>query len=150
MIQGCHRMPLAWLAIAAALAIGCQPPGPSHDEEHDHFPPHWPETIFGASARLSALADSPRTVPDAHGVPVRQELVDLMGWLPMLAADSDLDRSSFDRIDSWSTRIHERWQRTAEQQEVETLLRDSEARELIAWLADVCRQEQARIDQLQN
>lgn len=140
---------LGWLAVLTICISGCQPAGTSPEEEHkshEHFPPHWPHTIFNASDRLTQLIEQPAGPSTGERIAPHLEFMDLIGWLPILAADSDLDRATFDRIDATSTKIQSRWSKSLPQ-DLESLVKDPEARDMIAWLADVCRQEQSRTQQ---
>jgi len=71
--------------------------------EHDHFPVHWPETIYVATERLIAL-DQAKDDSTKSDVSPEKELLDLIRWLPVLAADSDLNEDAFNKIDGWSTK----------------------------------------------
>lgn len=156
-----NRVTQFWIAMLSFCLLGCQPSADVSDQEHDsheHFPPHWPHTIFKASDRLSELIGEPDVESSANGttpsqdndpamhIAARQEFIDLIGWLPILAADSDLDRATFDRIDAASSKLQSRWQKS-QPQDMPTLVKDPDAREIVAWLADVCRQEQSRMQQ---
>jgi hypothetical protein len=150
-----------WLAVLLICLLGCQPVADVSEEEHEsheHFPSHWPHTIFKASDRLSELIGNPDPSSSTDGttsspqnasskqITPQQEFIDLIGWLPILAADSDLDRATFDRIDTASTKLQARWQKS-QPQDLSTLVSDPDAREIITWLADICHQEQARMQQ---
>ena len=158
------RAVLRWLAVFLFGFIGCQGAdhAPEEDHEsHEHFPPHWPYNIFKASDRLNELIGSSDTATSTAAntspadavaglrIAPHQEFVDLVGWLPILAADSDLDRAVFNRIDAVSTRLELKW-RKSQPHDIQTLINDPEAREMIGWLSDVCRQEQARVQQYFN
>jgi hypothetical protein len=137
------------------------------DQEHEHFPAHWPESIFRASQRIDGILAAPGTMPvDATsvgsetGTPTLTsvaELADLVGWLPILAADSDLGREDFSRIDAWSAQWTEPLRKHAlgsgalagngtlgDFGQVEGL------REMAKGLSEICRSEQVRIDELQK
>lgn len=73
--------------------------------EHEHFPVHWPENIFAATARLVAMNAGSGDVSMKEGIPLEKELIDLLRWLPTLAADSDLKEDAFNKIDAWSARF---------------------------------------------
>jgi hypothetical protein len=145
-----NRLTQFWIAMLSFCLLGCQPSADvsdQEDESHEHFPPHWPNTIFKASDRLSELianpgAASPQTALATQITP-QQEFIDLIGWLPILAADSDLDRAAFDRIDAASSKLQSRWQKS-QPKDLPTLVNDPDAREIITWLADICHQEQSR------
>lgn len=121
----------------------------STQELHDHFPEHWPYTIFAASQRLNELVDAPDKASDHHEVAPRKEFSDLVGWLPVLTADSELDRGAFDRIDAWS---HDQSVRLSkldkENGTLADFVADQQVQEMIRWLAETCQAEQRRLDQL--
>jgi hypothetical protein len=130
---------------------GCQPQPNvegQNEESHEHFPAHWPYTVSRASARLAELVSNPKEVSKEHSVAPRDEFVDLVNWLPILAADSDLDRATFDRIDAWSTRSVSQWQRPNSPRQLDLLVQEAETQEMIAWLVEVCQQEELRLEQL--
>lgn len=145
-----HRYPwIVWSVLAMVLVIGCKPSDQPGEETHEHFPPHWPQTIFQASARLNEFSEKEDPTSTHHQIPSRQELIDLVGWLPILAADSDLDRETFDRIDAQATTITARWERSTASQNTQELINEPGVRELIEMLAEVCQREQSRIDRLE-
>lgn len=132
------------------------------DQEHEHFPAHWPESIFRASQRIDGIladpvamsvgleTESPTLTPVA-------ELADLVGWLPILAADSDLGREDFSRIDAWSAQWTEPLRKhalgsgaLAGNGTLEGFGQVDGLREMAKGLSEICRNEQARIDELQK
>ena len=132
------------------------------DQEHEHFPAHWPESIFRASQRIDGIladpvamsvgleTESPTLTPVA-------ELADLVGWLPILAADSDLGREDFSRIDAWSAQWTEPLRKhalgsgaLAGNGTFEGFGQVDGLREMAKGLSEICRNEQARIDELQK
>jgi len=147
------RVFLARLAlISTCCLVGCQPAekGAEHMESHEHFPPHWPYTIFQASDRLSELLQKSNAIPSGSGITPQQEMMDLIGWLPILAADSDLDRKTFDRIDQASLRIHKRWQALPLPLDLPTLANDPEVREMAVWLADIVQRERPTVGPIEK
>lgn len=142
------------------------------DQEHEHFPAHWPESIFRASQRIDGiLADSVATSAGATSVGATSvgiktesptltsvaELADLVGWLPILAADSDLGREDFSRIDAWSAQWTEPLRKhalgsgaLAGNGTLEGFGQVDGLREMAKGLSEICRIEQARIDELQK
>jgi hypothetical protein len=78
-----------------------------HAYEH-HNPPHKPRDFPGGLAALrlrftqffkSPASPTPETNKDFT------KLVDIVGWLPELAADSDLDRVEWDRVNEQSKQM---------------------------------------------
>lgn len=62
--------------------------------EHDHFvPAHWPASL-GHAAQL-IIARLPRAT---EGEAARKELLDLMSWVPEIAADTELSEQQWNPI----------------------------------------------------
>ena len=142
------------------------------DQEHEHFPAHWPESIFRASQRIDGILAAPGAMPlgatpvgatsvgSETGTPNLTsvaELADLVGWLPILAADSDLGREDFSRIDAWSAQWTEPLRKhalgsgaLAGNGTLEGFGQVDGLREMAKGLSEICRSEQARIDELQK
>lgn len=147
--------------IGLLVCIGCDsnagdPEGTS-DQEHEHFPAHWPESIFRASQRIEGILADPGAKSETPSLSSVAELADLVGWLPILAADSDLGREDFSRIDAWSAQWTEPLRKHAldlqKQSGSGTLEGFGQVeglREMAKGLSEICRSEQARIDELQK
>jgi len=142
------------------------------DQEHEHFPSHWPESIFRASQRIDGILAAPGAMPlgatpvgatsvgSETGTPNLTsvaELADLVGWLPILAADSDLGREDFSRIDAWSAQWTEPLRKhalgsgaQAGNGTLEGFGQVDGLQEMAKGLSEICRSEQARIDELQK
>jgi hypothetical protein len=84
--------------------VGCVGTAEEHVEEPHLRPPHHPESFREAIAdidrRRGALAggDLEQAVRDRQ----IQELSDIVGWLPALAAETDLCRREWDRVQAVS------------------------------------------------
>ncbi|MBU6385756.1 MAG: hypothetical protein ACKN85_06420 [Pirellula sp.] len=116
-------------------------------QEHEHFPEHWPEDIMQASKRISELLGG--TAGSTQGISTSLELADLVGWLPVLAADSDLGREDFARIDAWSSDWSPLLRKHAQgAQGLEGLGNLDQLTQMSKDLDAICRAEQARIDEL--
>ncbi len=125
--------------------------GAASEEEHDHFPAHWPSTIFLASERLAAFQKSPSNGSLYDGVSRDQELIDLVRWLPDLAADSDLDEATFNKIDSWSRDYLQKLEaKRNEGAKLEKLLAIEGLSQMIVELQDIVQKEAARITSAQG
>ena len=142
------------------------------DQEHEHFPSHWPESIFRASQRIDGILAAPGAMPlgatpfgatsvgsetGTQTLTSVAELADLVGWLPILAADSDLGREDFSRIDAWSAQWTEPLRKhalgsgaLAGNGTLEGFGQVDGLREMAKGLSEICRSEQARIDELQK
>lgn len=119
-----------------------------HEHEHEHFPPHWPGEIFQASERLNGLVRG--TLPANEGLLRMREVADLLKWLPVLAADSDLSREDFYRIDAWSTEWTILATQHAEQGgDIGNFPKEEALKKMVGSLMDVCRKEQERLRALQ-
>ena len=132
------------------------------DQEHEHFPAHWPESIFRASQRIDGILADPVAMSvgletESPTLTSVAELADLVGWLPILAADSDLGREDFSRIDAWSAQWTEPLRKhalgsgaLAGNGTFEGFGQVDGLREMAKGLSEICRIEQARIDELQK
>ena len=132
------------------------------DQEHEHFPAHWPESIFRASQRIDGILADPVAMSvgletESPTLTSVAELADLVGWLPILAADSDLGREDFSRIDAWSAQWTEPLRKhalgsgaLAGNGTFEGFGQVDGLREMAKGLSEICRNEQARIDELQK
>jgi hypothetical protein len=101
-------MPKAVLALLPFLLSltmlgGCYT-APKEEEEEEHFPPHWPVSVFEASKRLKQISDSNGAV-ESKATSIEREFVDLVIWLPELVADSNMTKTEFDEIDSWASKL---------------------------------------------
>jgi hypothetical protein len=147
-----------WLAVA-----GCQPvdrqsmvqleagskqsEGVEEHEHHEHFPEHWPEDIMRANQRISELIEDPSS--SSQGISKSMELADLVGWLPILAADSDLGREDFARIDAWSGLWGPKLRQHASRADgLDGFGNIEQLTQMSRDLGEICRAEQARIDAL--
>jgi hypothetical protein len=130
------------------LGYGCNAgkKSESTDAHEEHFPPHWPETIFVATDRLAALeSGSAEKGPDSW-VSLEQQWVDLFRWLPELAADSELSKNDFDRIDAISLKHGISMEKMLEQgKKLEQMKAEPGVSEAIATLQQICRQELQRL-----
>lgn len=139
--------------IVGLLCVGCkQPQVDPQQQEHEHFPAHWPHDIMRASKRIVQLLEdsdskSTGTSQRENWPTATAELADLVGWLPILAADSDLGRQDFARIDSWSSRWTESLRKHAlESPDIQGLSNLEELRQVVGQLDEICRAEQDRLD----
>ena len=96
-LSQCH--PAALLLLASALLAGCgQSPGETGDvyvdHEHEHRPAHHPESfpaaVAGLRVRLPVAANG-----HARGA---AEAAEIVGWMPELAADSDLSEAQWEPL----------------------------------------------------
>ena len=143
---------LVLMASVFVLCCGCQKPAADSDpktakSQHEHFPDHWPRTVFVAAERLHTMMEANDLKSSNESISVEKEWTDLIRWLPELVADSELSERDFHAIDAWSTRaskvIEERFAKRAP---FEELKRIDGLAENIADLLKVCRAEQSRID----
>jgi len=141
----CNRM----AATNGEAANGLAASGTATEVEHDHFPAHWPSTIFVASDRLLAIQKNEEQASSQDGVSREQELIDLVRWLPELAADSDLNEATFNIIDAWSSqylqKLETKWNAGSK---LESLLAVEGFSKVIAELQDIVRKEAERIASL--
>ena len=90
------------LICGAVGFIGCSSSEESHDDEHlEHFvpahkPKHFEELVEQLALRFPRLATPPATSEADDREIARQELSDIICWIPELAADSELIKADFD------------------------------------------------------
>jgi hypothetical protein len=148
MVTGCDRTKINSIT-TESLAIK-DPSSKTHAME-EHFPKHWPFTIERASQRLSAIARDPKAPSPVEGLSPREEFHDLMKWLPLLAADSDLDRKAFEQIDrgafAWQSALQAA---PGDDAVFRERLIHPDTIAFLQSLDSICRAERARLDQLQQ
>ena len=92
---------IALLCCAMGFA-GCREAKESHDDEHlEHFvPAHKPkdfgELIEQLARRVPQLASATSSDGDDDHAMAVQEMSDIIGWIPELAADSELIKADFE------------------------------------------------------
>jgi hypothetical protein len=120
------------------------------EKEHEHFPEHWPTTIDRASERLLQLVENPDAPSPFVTVNNTEEFADLWLWLPLLAADSDLSRHDFSRIDEWSQVWAEQGRESVlGARPMSDLALRPELQQTVRELAMICQTERERIELLQ-
>ncbi|HND56572.1 MAG TPA: hypothetical protein PLV92_29340, partial [Pirellulaceae bacterium] len=93
--------------MSPVLLCGCLA-APAEEAEH-HTPAHRPVDFPAAVTRLDALHAElldAKTARPPGTIDAMTELSDIVRWLPELAADSDLDRTAWDRVAA-TTRLFE-------------------------------------------
>jgi hypothetical protein len=114
----CGRAVVCWLLLAlgcvGALA-GCGHSLPTSSsaseargEQHEHNPPHKPRDFSSGLAALHKRFAQLFKTPNSQSLEEDKEfskLVDIVGWIPELAADSDLNRAEWDRINEQSKEL---------------------------------------------
>lgn len=155
--QGILVLGITYLSFS--LAIGCVRPhtekdfakATGHETEHEHFPPHWPTSLFQASARLEAMVADPDIASSNPNVSSSNEFADLFLWLPFLAADSDLGREEFSRIDSWSTQFADRLEQDAQSKKaLRDIVANRDIQSVIHELSQICVRESQRLQAMQQ
>lgn len=97
---------LVWRVSLAAMlmtccGVGCYRPAPPDEAEHER-PAHKPYSVAAAVERLEQLhgiISSEAPLPQDQPIDIFAEYIDVVRWLPELAADSDLSRERWERID---------------------------------------------------
>lgn len=91
---------LRWIIWVLAVVTGCAGPAPDHEEEAHAVPAHHPRTFRravadigrrGAVLTAGGLDDESREFQ-------RRQLLDIVRWLPELAADTELGRRAWERV----------------------------------------------------
>jgi hypothetical protein len=89
------------------VVAGCAGPADEHAEEPHMRPAHHPGSFRAAVAEIDRRAtalDDGSLDAGAAGSAVR-ELADIVGWLPELAAGTELGRREWDRVHATSRRL---------------------------------------------
>jgi hypothetical protein len=100
------RTALSYIMLACLVGIiaGCGSSAESHDDDHlEHFvPAHKPkdfeDLVHQLALRVSQLAEDgqPSGGHDQQRAAAIQEFTDIIGWIPELAADSELLKADFE------------------------------------------------------
>jgi hypothetical protein len=113
--------PLHWMACFSVLiaVVGCGSHEEHHEDHHEdehleHFvPAHKPadyaalvEQLENRISKQSQVSGSGEgTAATAQSATERQELIDIVGWIPELAADSELRKQEFETAVSAGVRL---------------------------------------------
>jgi hypothetical protein len=135
---------LVYTAIAMTF-FGCRGK-PTEEVHEEHFPPHWPKTIFVASERLNSLLKAEAVESLNAGITLEQEWFDLVKWLPELAADSDLSEQEFNEIDRASEELQSIWRSSRTLPTLNEIQSASEVEPLLRRLSDICAAEKERLN----
>lgn len=80
-----------------------------------------------------------------------KEFTDLIQWLPFLAADSDLGREPFARIDGWSTQFADRLKLDAQNKKpLREIVAENGIESMVRELSKICSEETKRLQALQH
>jgi hypothetical protein len=74
--------------LVVLLLLGCVAEKESWHEEDHELPPHWPLNIEDAAQKIQQRLD--QTGVEESLATTREELTDLIEWVPEVAADTDL------------------------------------------------------------
>lgn len=157
LLQACilvGGLTLSWIPLGCngnrSATPSAESPPRASNTEHEHFPSHWPFTIDRASERLNRLTTQPDLPSNPSSISVAREFADLLLWLPLLAADSDLTRSDFEKIDQWSQTWAPICRSLADdKQPLSKLTAPPELQAAVHELEILCQRERQRIEQLQ-
>lgn len=105
------------IIVMLSTAVGCLADNPEESGHAEHvIPEHKPADFVSAVEQLGI-----RTVDSStEDTEQRQQLTDIVGWLPELAAQTDLPKADWDRIQDLS----EKYQTLAIQQDTELLIQE--------------------------
>ncbi len=142
---------VAWRYLCMVVLLlgvgGCRGPN-AEEHEEEHFPPHWPNTIFEASDRLRMIVDADGVI-ESKAPSIEQELLDLLEWIPELIADSDMSKADFDSVDSTVVLLAKQIEKgTGEGRSIKDLITTPGLGEAVKTLQQLCETEQARLDAL--
>ena len=109
---------MAWAVLSLAVS-GCGSKDDHHEDHHDdhhleHFVPAHKPADYGAlvdelekriSKQLPPTGSGEEVKDPAQSATARQELIDIIGWIPELAADSELRKKDFEAAVAAGTRL---------------------------------------------
>ena len=98
--RGCALLGATVLILAAVMAGGCAGPAGDHEEDAHALPEHHPRTfrraVVDIAERVGVLTSG--TLEGPEWELRRRQLLDIVRWLPELAADTDLGRRDWERV----------------------------------------------------
>jgi hypothetical protein len=98
------------LVIGTFGIIGCN--NQSVDDDHEkveHFiPAHWPSDLVDASDKITQRASQLIGQSTTDATTIESELRDIVGWVPEIAADTDLTEAQWDPIHQASEKLSKR------------------------------------------
>lgn len=144
-----YGVTVAWIGSVAGCYNGNN--AGDAEEPEQHFPPHWPETISAATDRLAALAGGSAEKAPHVLVSLEQEWVDLFRWLPELAADSEISKGDFDRIDEVASKYGIQMEKMLEKgNTLKQMTSEPGLAEALAWMQEISLKESSRIQNLEQ
>jgi hypothetical protein len=98
--RGCALLGATALILAAVMAGGCAGPAGDHEEDAHALPEHHPRTfrraVVDIGHRGGVLTSGMLEGPELELQ--RRQLLDVVRWLPELAADTELGRRDWERV----------------------------------------------------
>jgi len=96
----------SWLLLA--VFGGCRKESGANEEHLAHLlPAHWPENLADACLKLDHRLTALQV--DEQAQPERKELVEIISWLPEIAADTELNEAQwqplYDQSESLRTKL---------------------------------------------
>ncbi|HBJ35678.1 MAG TPA: hypothetical protein DDZ51_13220 [Planctomycetaceae bacterium] len=105
--------PLPFLSIMMLVVVastGCGNPSQDGDyEKVEHFvPAHWPNDLLDASAKIEERTSQLKGQPATDAKAIEDQLRDIVGWVPEIAADTDLTEQQWNPIYFASEKLSKR------------------------------------------
>jgi len=101
---------IAVLVIGTFCIVGCNnhPVDDDHEKIEHFVPAHWPTDLDDASFKITQRASqlSGQSITDA--TTIENQLRDIVGWVPEIAADTDLTESQWNPIHEASESLSKR------------------------------------------
>ncbi len=128
-----------YITLLAVLVTGCGSRASDGEyEKVEHFvPAHWPSDLLDASSKIEerTLQLSGQSATDASAV--ENQLRDIVGWVPEIAADTDLTEEQWDPVYFASEKLSKRLAKMARPLDDATLKAIEEYRKLLIETADL-------------
>lgn len=113
------RFRIGAVCLLAALVAGCDTLEPelANDGAEHHVPEHRPQNftdgVRAVHSRLAKFSADGAPENRQQFAPEAQELREIIQWLPELAAETDLRKTDWDRVQAVSRRLTARWDNVA-------------------------------------
>lgn len=101
---------LSMLVIGTFCIVGCS----NHEVDDDHekvehfVPAHWPNDLVDASDKITQRASQLSGQSTTDATTVENQLRDIVGWVPEIAADTDLSEAQWNPIHQASEKLSKR------------------------------------------
>jgi hypothetical protein len=133
-----------YMILLAVAVTGCG--NRSSDGEYEkveHFvPAHWPSDLLDASSKIDERTSQLSGQAKADAPAIERELRDIVGWVPEIAADTDLSEEQWNPVYFASEKLSKRLSKMPRPLDDATLKAIDEYRNLLSETAKLLPQEE--------